>query len=166
MGGSNPNIEATHVPSGEEKYIGTLYPDPKDPTWWYDNHLKGTGYLGMMARRDQPYSQSQKPVSVSGEISSGATRQEMGNPNAKISSEGYVDFPQMVPTLNKNELDYLLDTPMKDLERNNPDLSERIRQKSIDFAKQRQSQGKGYFATPEESQIASPRFMARPQLNN
>lgn len=142
----------------DDKFIGSLFPNPNDPSWYRaDGTLKGPGHLGMMANRGNPgYS--------SGEISVGATPQELGPHSPAPGPEGYVDIPSMVPGLDRNQLSYLLDTRTQDLGRNNPRLMGSIEDKARSFAQQRLAQGKSVFASPEESPIADPRFLVRPTL--
>jgi len=176
MGGSNPNIQATHVPAGEEKYIGTLYPDPMGgakPDFRSsqsimpadmrreDGSIKGSGFLGNYANRGSKEDYGKQ----SSEISVGIEPERLGKNAPKPLPEGYIDVPSMVPTLNRNERDYLLDTPNDNLAKNNPRLFGHITDKAADFAKSRFDQGKSQWASPNESPIAPPRFMARPQLN-
>jgi hypothetical protein len=159
MGG----VSANHVPGSipeDQKYKGTLLPDPAQKSWYRgDGSLKGPGYLGMMQRRDgsQQYS---------GEISAGVDQKDLGTlgKNAPLSSEGYVDIPQMVPGLNRNEIDFLLDVPVNQQFQGNPKLATQIQDKAIEFAKQRLVQGKPIFASPNESIMAQPRMRYKPTL--
>lgn len=100
------------------------------------------------------------------EISIGVDPSEI-SPTAKPNTgEGYVDIPTMVPTLNENELSYLLGTRSQDIIKNNPRLMDQIQEKAVDFARQRQAQNKPYFATTDESPKANPRFRIKPTLNS
>lgn len=57
-----------------------------------------------------------------------------------------VDFPTLVPTLTKDELDLMVN----DIIPNEKRVPDKIANKAIDFARSRQKQGKPLFATPEE----------------
>ena len=159
MGG----VSANHVPgstSADAKYKGTLLPDPNQKSWYRDDgSLKGPGYLGMMQRRDGSNQ-------YSGEISAGVDRSELGpqGKNAPLSPEGYVDVPQMVPGLNRNEVDFLLDVPVNQQFKGNPQLASQIQDKALEFAKQRLAEGKPIFASPNESMMAAPRMRYKPTL--
>jgi hypothetical protein len=161
MGG----VSANHVPGStpaDQQYKGTLLPDPAQKSWYRDDgSLKGTGYLGMMQRRDGSNQ-------YSGEISVGVDRKDFGpvGKNAPLSSEGYVDIPQMVPGLNRNEIDFLLDVPVNQQFKDNPKLAIQIQDKALEFAKQRLAQGKPIFASPSESMMAAPRMRYKPTLSS
>ena len=105
-----------------------------------------------------------QPGKTSSEISVGVEPSEI-SPTAKPNTgEGYVDIPSMVPSLNNNQLSYLLETKPQNLNKNNPLLMMQIQDKAIDFARQREAQGKPYFATKNESPKANPRFRHKPTL--
>ena len=149
------------VQNPDQKYVGTLLPNPKDPSWYReDGTLKGPGYLGMMQRGDNPRWSS-------GEISTGVDRAELGpqGKNVPLSKEGYVDIPQMVPGLTQNEIDFLLNVPVDQQYKSNPELADRIHQKSVEFAKSRLDANKPIFAGPEESPFALPRMKYQPKLS-
>lgn len=90
-----------------------------------DGSLKGPGYLGTLSRPDG---------GISTELSAGVG----------IDGEE-LNIPLLVPTLTRAEVNYLL---------NNGDVSKmpNIMSKAVDFAMQRRSTGKPYFATIEEMQ--------------
>lgn len=94
-----------------------------------DGADKGQGYLGVLQRPDG---------GVSTEIS--ASFGDVANGQ---------DIPLMVPTLNREEVQALLNTPSDD-----PDFYKKIPpsvfHKAIDFARQRQASGLPYFARPTE----------------
>jgi hypothetical protein len=122
-----------------------------------DGSLKGQGFLGEMPNA---------AGKTASEISIGVDPSEI-SPTAKPNTgEGYVDIPTMVPTLNENELSYLLGTRSQDIIKNNPRLMDQIQEKAVDFARQRQAQNKPYFATTDESPKANPRFRIKPTLNS
>lgn len=98
-----------------------------------DNTVKGTGFLGAIPRLDNP-------KDVSTELSIGI---DWGSGEKLI--------PTMVPTLDDNELKYLLSTPADKLNSVNPDLNKSITRKAVEFAKQRESKGLPFFAQPDES---------------
>lgn len=98
-----------------------------------DGTQKGSGFLGGIKRLDNP-------DDISSEISIGV---DWGSGERLI--------PQMVPTLDDNELKYLLSTPEEKLQAANPDLSKSIVQKSVRFAKEREAKGLPFFAQPDES---------------
>jgi hypothetical protein len=149
MGGANPEFRAS---------ASVMPADMRRA----DGSIKGSGFLGEYANRG-----SQKDYGkTSSEISTGVEPERLGKNAPKPDVEGYVDVPTMIPTLNRNELNYLLDTPLDSLNRNNPKLMGRIADKAAEFAKERLNQGKSQWASPNESPIASPRFMARPTLQN
>lgn len=159
MGGVSANYVPGSTPA-DQKYAGKLLPNPQDPSWYRsDGALKGPGYLGMMQRGDNP-------GQFSGEISAGVERSELGphGKNVPLSPEGYVDIPQMVPGLNRNELDFLLDVPVNQQFKGNPQLASQIQDKALDFAKQRLAEGKPIFASPNESMMAQPRMRYKPTL--
>jgi hypothetical protein len=98
-----------------------------------DNTVKGTGFLGVIPRLDNP-------KDVSTELSIGI---DWGSGEKLI--------PTMVPTLDDNELKYLLSTPADKLNSVNPDLNKSITRKAVEFAKERESKGLPFFAQPDES---------------
>jgi hypothetical protein len=98
-----------------------------------DNTVKGMGFLGAIPRLDNPKDSST-------ELSIGI---DWGTGEKLI--------PTMVPTLDDNELKYLLSTPADKLNSVNPDLNKSITRKAVEFAKQRESQGLPLFARPDES---------------
>jgi hypothetical protein len=147
MGGVNPNF----------RYSQSVMPADMRRE---DGSVKGTGFLGEYANRG-----AQKDYGkTSTEISTGVEPERLGKNAPKPNAEGYVDVPTMIPTLNRNELEYLLNTPLDSLNRNNPKLMGRIADKSAEFAKARFDQGESQWASPNESPVAPPRFMARPTL--
>lgn len=97
-----------------------------------DGSNKGRGFYGMLPRTDGPDQSSELSIGV-----------EMDGKQRTI--------PSMVPGLNAEQLRYLLSVqkPMR------PDIT----QKAVDFAVQRQQQGKGPFAEPnEEGAYRVPRY--------
>jgi hypothetical protein len=98
-----------------------------------DGTMKGSGFLGGMKRLDDP-------SSVSSEISIGV---DWGSGEKLI--------PTMVPTLDSNEINYLLSTPEDKIFESNPELGKKIEQKAVRFAKERESQGLPFFAQENES---------------
>lgn len=98
-----------------------------------DNTVKGMGFLGAIPRLDNPKDSST-------ELSIGV---DWGSGEKLI--------PTMVPTLDDNELKYLLSTPADKLNIVNPDLNKSIIRKAVEFAKERESKGLPFFAQPDES---------------
>jgi hypothetical protein len=147
MGGVNPEFRTTQsvMPADMRREDGSI---------------KGTGFLGEYANRGS----KQDYGKISSEISTGVEPERLGKNAPKPNAEGYVDVPTMIPTLNRNERDYILDTPIDNLNRNNPNLFGHIVDKATDFARGRFDQGKSQWASPNESPIAEPRMMARPTL--
>jgi hypothetical protein len=125
-----------------------------------DGSIKGTGFLGEYGNRGARSDYGK----VSSEISTGVEPKRLGKNSPKPNAQGYVDVPTMVPTLNTNERDYLLDTPIDSMSKNNPNLFGHIVDKATEFAKGRFDQGKSQWASPNESPVAAPRFMARPTM--
>ena len=111
-------------------------PNPNDLR--ADGSLKGKGFLGVMNRIDDP-------KRVSSEISIGV---DWGS--------GEKEIPTMVPTLDKNEINYLLSNESN--YEANPQMWSSIRKKAVEHAKQREAQGFPYFAQENESQ--------KPKQNN
>jgi hypothetical protein len=97
-----------------------------------DNTVKGMGFLGAIPRLDNPKDSST-------EVSIGI---DWGTGEKLI--------PTMVPTLDDNELKYLLSTSADKLNTVNPDLNKSITRKAVEFAKQRESQGLPFFAQEDE----------------
>ena len=93
-----------------------------------DNTVKGMGFLGAIPRLDNPKDSST-------ELSIGI---DWGTGEKLI--------PTMVPTLDDNELKYLLSNQADKLNSVNPDLNKSITRKAVEFAKQRESQGLPFFA--------------------
>lgn len=96
-----------------------------------DGTKKGNGFLGAITRPDG---------GVSTELS-------MGTEDVVPGQE--TEIPLMVPTLTREELDYLLSAPPGDWQ--NPTLKG-IARKAIDYARERQAQGLPYFAQAGEQQ--------------
>ena len=111
-----------------------------------DNTVKGTGFLGAIPRFDNPKDSST-------ELSIGI---DWGTGEKLI--------PTMVPTLDDNELKYLLSTPADKLNSVNPDLNKSITRKAVEFAKERESKGLSFFAQPDESP-KSPRAISSENKN-
>ena len=100
-----------------------------------DGSQKGSGWLGVKKRPDGR---------VSSELSIGASV------NGKDQ-----DVPSMVPTLTKEEVNYLLNTDPKDLDFRNNSLGKSIASKAIQHAESRDDEGKSPFANERESKAAS-----------
>jgi hypothetical protein len=98
-----------------------------------DGTKKGSGFLGGMKRLDDP-------SGVSSEISIGV---DWGSGEKLI--------PTMVPTLDSNEIKYLLSTPEDKIFTSNPELGKKIEQKAVRFARERESKGLPFFAQENES---------------
>ena len=98
-----------------------------------DNTVKGMGFLGAIPRLDNPKDSST-------ELSIGI---DWGSGEKLI--------PTMVPTLDDNELKYLLSTPADKLNSVNPELNKSITRKAVEFAKERESKKLPFFAQPDES---------------
>jgi hypothetical protein len=98
-----------------------------------DGTTKGSGFLGGIKRLDDP-------SKVSSELSIGV---DWGSGEKLI--------PQMVPTLDDNEIKYLLSTSADKIKTENPDLNKSITQKAVRFAKEREALGLPYFAQENES---------------
>lgn len=111
-----------------------------------DNTVKGMGFLGAIPRLDNPKDSST-------ELSIGI---DWGTGEKLI--------PTMVPTLDDNELKYLLSTSADKLNSVNPDLNKSITRKAVEFAKQRESQGLPFFAQQDESP-KSPRVISGENKN-
>ena len=95
-----------------------------------DGTPKGEGYFGSMPMKDNS-------GKVFGELSI----------SSNVNGEEIL-YPSVVPTLSKEELDYMSEG--KDiLDRNNP-IAKSIDDKAYNFAMQRKEEGKPYFASPEE----------------
>jgi len=122
-----------------------------------DGSLKGHGFLGDMANVAEP-------GKTSSELSIGVDPTEISPKTKPNTGEGYTDIPSMVPTLNQNELEYLLGTRPQDQIRNNPKLFAQIQDKAVDFARQREAENKPFFASTSESPVAKPRFKYKPTL--
>jgi len=95
-----------------------------------DGPTKGNGWLGVMTRPDGK---------ISSEISVGV------NINGKE-----VEIPTMVPTLSKEETDYLLSNPTDKKDLFQTPTGKAIMTKAVDFAKDRMAQGKSPFAGNDE----------------
>jgi hypothetical protein len=111
-----------------------------------DNTVKGMGFLGAIPRLDNPKDSST-------ELSIGV---DWGSGEKLI--------PTMVPTLDDNELKYLLSTPADKLNSVNPDLNKSITRKAVEFAKERESKKLPFFAQPDESP-KSPRAISSENKN-
>ena len=98
-------------------------PNPQDVR--ADGSQKGTGWLGVLKRPDGR---------ISSEISIGV------NLDGKET-----EIPTIVPTLNKEELDYLLATDPKNPELLNTPLGQSIKEKAIAHAQEQMKQGKSPF---------------------
>ena len=111
-----------------------------------DNTVKGMGFLGSIPRLDNPKDSST-------ELSIGI---DWGSGEKLI--------PTMVPTLDDNELKYLLSTPADKLNSVNPELNKSITRKAVEFAKERESKKLPFFAQPDESP-ESPRSISNQNKN-
>jgi hypothetical protein len=105
-------------------------PNPNDLR--ADGSLKGKGFLGVMSRIDNP-------KKVSSEISIGV---DWGS--------GEKQIPTIVPTLDNNEIKYLLSTPEDKIFTSNPELGRKIEQKAVRFAREREQKGLPFFAQENE----------------
>jgi hypothetical protein len=114
-------------------------PNPNDIR--SDGTMKGSGFLGGMKRFDNPND-------VSSEISIGV---DWGS--------GEKQIPTMVPTLDSNEIKYLLSTPEDKIFTTNPDLYKSIETKAVKHAIKREQQGLPYFAQENESQKQKTNIM-------
>ena len=117
----------------ENSKFGDWAPNPKDLR--EDGTQKGSGFLGPLKRPDG---------GVSTEIAVGS---DFGH--------GEMDIPLMVPTLNQEQIDHLLKTPVEDLLKPGNPMFEAIMQKAIDHAKKRIAAGKSVFAQPNESPVSN-----------
>lgn len=107
-----------------------------------DGSQKGRGFLGVLQRPDG---------NVSSELSMGTTDVN--------GSE--TDIPLLVPTLSRDEVQYLLSAPQGDWQ--NPTMK-RIAAKAVDFARTRLKQGKPFFAQAGEQQThIYPQFPREPE---
>ena len=111
-----------------------------------DNTVKGMGFLGAIPRLDNP-KDSSTDLSIGIDWGSGE----------KL-------IPTMVPTLDDNELKYLLSTPADKLNSVNPELNKSITRKAVEFAKERESKKLPFFAQPDESP-ESPRSISNQNKN-
>jgi len=118
-----------------------------------DGTQKGNGYFGKLMRPDGGYST---------EISVGVQF------NGKET-----EIPLLVPTLTKDEIDYLLNNPVDKGSKENicekdPAMFKRILYKAIDYAKKRISNGQSPFAEPGETPAtsgATPSANTQAQIN-
>lgn len=91
----------------------------------HDGSRKGNGYFGNLR------------------VSDGVVATEV---SIKANVDGKdMDIPSLVPTLTRGEVDTILHLKRGDT------IPDEIKQKAIDFARQRMSQGKSPYASPEES---------------
>jgi hypothetical protein len=104
-----------------------------------DGSLKGQGYQGVWQRTDDPNMSSS-------EISFGTTD----------VNGTELDIPRMVPTTSREERDYMLGTPINEIETKDPNMARAIRIKAIDFARQRIREGRNVFAQKGEDQFYYP----------
>ena len=95
-----------------------------------DKTIKGLGFLGEMPHKLGGYST------------------ELSITTGDVEDGKDVLIPTMIPTLSKDELNYLLTTKYNP--RNRTRMDDVIFQKAVDFARQRKAKGLPYFATPEE----------------
>lgn len=109
-----------------------------------DNMPKGTGYFGALPRIDNPND-------VSSELSIGT---EIDGKETLI--------PSMVPTLNRQELDYMLSNP---IDFKHP-IGQSIMQKAVQHARQRTIQGKPVWWQPNESVTPIPSYMDKLYMIN
>jgi len=96
-----------------------------------DGSQKGTGFLGVLKRPDGGISSE---LSVGTEINGKET-----------------DIPTMVPTLDKSQIDYLLNTPTNKMFTADPKMFDGIMGKAVAHAKKRLADGKSVFADNGES---------------
>ena len=109
---------------------------PNDKDLREDGSKKGLGYLGPLLRPDG---------GVSSEISVGM---DLGN--------GEMLIPTMVPTLKRNEVSYLLNTPEDKLKEVDLELFKSIVDKAAQYAKDRMKSGKSVWAEEGESPTKPP----------
>lgn len=90
--------------------------------------LKGYGWLGLM------------PTHSSGAMSEFSASAPI---DRRDPSKGYMNFPQVVPTLNRSEVDYLLKEPqgLPDIPTKDRAISDSVYQKAFDWANTRRMQG-------------------------
>lgn len=114
-------------------------PDPNNPNpkdFRLDGTKKGLGFLGPLLRPDG---------GVSSEISIGL---DFG--------KGEMQIPTMVPTLARNEVYYLLNTPEDKIQNADPNLFKSIRDKAERHAQERLKSGKSVWAEEGESPTKPP----------
>jgi hypothetical protein len=109
---------------------------PNDKDLREDGSKKGLGYLGPLLRPDG---------GVSSELSIGM---DFG--------KGEMQIPTMVPTLARNEVYYLLNTPEDKLKEADPNLFKSIIDKAAQHAKDRIKSGKDVWAEEGESPTKPP----------
>lgn len=95
-----------------------------------DGTAKGTGYLGVLKASD----------------GSDVTEYSMSTGAVKVKGKE-IDFPTIVPTLTKEEVNLML----TDIIPNNKRIPDAIANKAIDHAKKRIAEGKSVFANTEDS---------------
>lgn len=109
-----------------------------------DGTKKGTGYFGVLNRPDG---------GVSTEISIGV------NINGKE-----VEIPTMVPTLTKEELDYLLTNPVDKEDLLDTPIGQSIGNKAVEYSKQRMNKGLNPFYQEGEERSGLPRHLQNPGI--
>jgi hypothetical protein len=111
-------------------------PNPKDVR--EDGSIKGMGFLGPLKRPD-------------GGISS-----ELGFGTEINGKE--MEIPAMVPTLERHEINYLLNTPADKQHEADPQIWKSIAQKAFQHAVMRLKSGKSVWAEEGESPTRPPVF--------
>jgi hypothetical protein len=120
----------------QEINAGAQQWEPNQEDLRADGTQKGTGYFGVMKRPDGD---------VSTEISVGVT-----------FDGKEVQIPLMVPTLSKEELDYLLNNPADKEDLLDTPIGKSIMDKAVNFSKQRAAKGLSPFYQEGEPRQAVP----------
>lgn len=122
--------------TGEEKPVATPAPaaetptaKPNTPNMRPDGTAKGNGYLGVLKASD----------------GSNVTEYSMSTGDVKVKGKE-IDFPTIVPTLTKEEVNLML----TDIIPNNKRIPDAIANKAIDHAKKRIKEGRSVFADKQD----------------
>ena len=136
---SDPRINDPNYYSVSDGVLRKRQPPVNDINWYRKNRpdlirgdgtLKGKGFLGELPNKMGGYST------------------ELSMSTGDIVPGKDVLIPTMVPTLTKDELDYLLSHKYNPRARTG--IDDVISRKAIDFARERKKKGLPYFATKEE----------------